>query len=154
MARPPASEMVRFGLTQPFAPGANTSTARPPSGKNAETKSCPFLSNATPPSHWVSGSTRFPSTNRIFPNRAAQAGVFVSDKDECTRRFVGAGEMFILIDIDAVCDNGGGRGLRCARRRNGVPYRTILRAGARCKRHGYADGSNVIGWFHLRCPFK
>lgn len=50
MARPPSSEIVRFGLAMPplpelLVPGAKTSTARPPPGKDAETKSWPLLSN-------------------------------------------------------------------------------------------------------------
>ena len=52
MARPPSSEIMRSGLAVPplpelLVPGAKTSTARPPPGKDAETKSWPLLSNAT-----------------------------------------------------------------------------------------------------------
>jgi hypothetical protein len=47
MARPPSSEIVRFGLALLLAPGLKTSMARTPLGKNAETKSWPLLSNAT-----------------------------------------------------------------------------------------------------------
>ena len=78
-----------------------------------------------------------------FADRAAQAGAFVVDENECTRRFVRTGKMLDLTDARRRC-TGNGRGLRCAHRRKGIWRYAGLRAGARCERQPEANARNLV----------